>query len=164
MHRQRCCLRFFSNMIEENKYCCEEMKKHFNKELLMTKKDNEDFKNSTKFWICDNTYVDNDLKVRDQCHIIRKDGGSAHRDCNINLKFLSDDFKYLSQEIDNSVLNLIKQKGVYPNEYMRYFEKFKEGLPTKKIFIAPSPEEKLLPKNLNMFLKFGINVNKFFYF
>ena len=151
-------------MIEENKYCCEEMKKNLNKELLMTKKDTEDFKNSTKCWICDNTYVDNDLKVRDQCHIIRKDGGSAHRDCNINLKFLSDDFKYLSQKIDNSVLNLIKQKGVYPNEYIRYFEKFKEGLPTKKIFIAPSPAEKLLPKNLNMFLKFGINVNKFFYF
>ena len=151
-------------MIEENKYCCEEMKKNLNKKLLMTKKDTEDFNNSTKCWICDNTYVDNDLKVRDQCHIIRKDGGSAHRDCNINLKFLSDDFKYLSQKIDNSVLNLIKQKGVYPNEYMRYFEKFKEGLPTKKIFIAPSPAEKLLPKNLNMFLKFGINVNKFFYF
>ena len=140
------------------------MKKNLNKKLLMTKKDTEDFNNSTKCWICDNTYVDNDLKVRDQCHIIRKDGGSAHRDCNINLKFLSDDFKYLSQKIDNSVLNLIKQKGVYPNEYMRYFEKFKEGLPTKKIFIAPSPAEKLLPKNLNMFLKFGINVNKFFYF
>ena len=151
-------------MIEENKYCCEEMKKNLNKKLLMTKKDTEDFNNSTKCWICDNTYVDNDLKVRDQCHIIRIDGGSAHIDCNINLKFLSDDFKYLSQKIDNSVLNLIKQKGVYPNEYMRYFEKFKEGLPTKKIFIAPSPAEKLLPKNLNMFLKFGINVNKFFYF
>ena len=112
------------------------MKKHFNKKLLMTKKDNEDFKNSTKFWICDNTYVDNDLKVRDQCHIIRKDGGSAHRDGNINLKFSSDDFKYLSQEIDNSVLNLIKQKGVYPNEYTRYFEKFKEGLPTKENFYS----------------------------
>ena len=153
MHRQRCCLRFFSNMIEENKYCCEEMKKHFNKELLMTKKDNEDFKNSTKFWICDNTYVDNDLKVRDQCHIIRKDGGSAHRDCNINLKFLSDDFKYLSQEIDNSVLNLIKQKGVNPNEYMRYFEKFKEGLPTKKNFYSSFTGWKITTKECEHVLK-----------
>ena len=153
MHRQRCCLRFFSNMIEENKYCCEEIKKHFNKELLMTKKDNEDFKNSTKFWICDNTYVDNDLKVRDQCHIIRKDGGSAHRDCNINLKFLSDDFKYLSQEIDNSVLNLIKQKGVNPNEYMRYFEKFKEGLPTKENFYSSFTGWKITTKECEHVLK-----------
>ena len=33
-------------MIEESKYCSEMMKKPFNKELVMTKKDNEDFKNS----------------------------------------------------------------------------------------------------------------------
>ena len=44
-------------MIEESKYCSEVMKKHFNKELVMTKEDNEDFKNSTKCWICDNDYV-----------------------------------------------------------------------------------------------------------
>ena len=45
------------------------MKKHFNKELAMTKDDNEDFKNSTKCWICDNNYIDSDVKVRDYCHI-----------------------------------------------------------------------------------------------
>ena len=28
------------------------------------------------------------------------------------------DFKYLSQEFDNSVLDLVKQKGFYPYEYM----------------------------------------------
>ena len=27
------------------------MKNHFNKELVMTKEDNEDFENSTKCWI-----------------------------------------------------------------------------------------------------------------
>ena len=42
-------------MIEENKYCSEVIKKHFNKELVMTKRDNEDVKNSTNCWICDNT-------------------------------------------------------------------------------------------------------------
>ena len=45
------------------------MKKHFNKELAMTKDDNEDFENSTKCWICDNDYIDSDVKVRDHCHI-----------------------------------------------------------------------------------------------
>ena len=30
----------------------------------MTKKDNKNFKNSTKCWICDNVYVENDVKVR----------------------------------------------------------------------------------------------------
>ena len=35
-------------MIEESKYCSDVMKKHFNKELLMTKEDKEDFKGSSK--------------------------------------------------------------------------------------------------------------------
>ena len=47
------------------------MKRHFNKEPVMTKEDNEDFENSTKCWICSNDYVDNDVKVRDHCHITR---------------------------------------------------------------------------------------------
>ena len=36
----------------------------------MTKENNEDFKNSTKCWVCDNDYVDNDVKVRYHYHII----------------------------------------------------------------------------------------------
>ena len=39
---------FISSMIEESKHCSDVMKKHFHKELVMTKKDNEDFENSTK--------------------------------------------------------------------------------------------------------------------
>ena len=37
--------------IEESKYFSEVMKKRFNKKLVMTEEDNEDFKNSTKSWI-----------------------------------------------------------------------------------------------------------------
>ena len=61
---------FNNNMIEESKYCSKVMKRYFNKELVMTREDNENFKNSTKCWICDNDYVDNDVKMRDHCHII----------------------------------------------------------------------------------------------
>ena len=43
------------------------MKKHFNKELLLNK-NNEDFENSTKCQVCDN-YFDGDIKVRDHCKI-----------------------------------------------------------------------------------------------
>ena len=39
---------FINNMIEESKQRNEVTKKHFNKELVMTKEDNENFKNSTK--------------------------------------------------------------------------------------------------------------------
>ena len=48
------------------------IKEHFNKEFMLTKKDNEDFKNSTKYWICDIDYVDNDDEIRDHCCITWK--------------------------------------------------------------------------------------------
>ena len=73
---------FINSMIKESKYYIEVMKKHFNKELMMTKKDNENFKSSTKCWICDNDYDD----VNDHCHITGKYSGSKHRDFNINCK------------------------------------------------------------------------------
>ena len=38
---------FVNSMIEESKYCSDVMRKHFNKELVMTKEENENFKNST---------------------------------------------------------------------------------------------------------------------
>ena len=64
-------------------------KNHFKKELAMTKEDSEDFKNSTKCWICDNDYIDKDVKLRDHCHITGKYRGSPHRDCNINLNSMT---------------------------------------------------------------------------
>ena len=73
-------------MIEESKYCSDVIKKHFNKELVMTKEDDEHFENSAKCWICDNTYVDGDVKARDHFYITGNTRNSAHRDCNINLK------------------------------------------------------------------------------
>ena len=76
---------FINSMIEESNYCSDVMKKYFHKELVMTKKDNEDFQNSTKCWICDNAYVDGDVKIRDHFHVTGKYRGSAHRDCNIKI-------------------------------------------------------------------------------
>ena len=44
----------------------------------MTKKDNEDFKNSTKSWICNHVYVEGNVKVRDHFHITGKYRCSVH--------------------------------------------------------------------------------------
>ena len=38
----------------------------------------------------------------------------------------------MSQEFDNNVLDLVKQKGFYPYEYRIYLEKLKEELPRKE--------------------------------
>ena len=62
------------------------MTKCFNKEFMMTKELNENFKNSAKCCICDNDYVDKGVKVRDNSHFTGKYRGSAHRYCYINLK------------------------------------------------------------------------------
>ena len=77
---------FISSMMEESKYCSDMMKKHFNKELVMTNEDNEDFENSTKSWICDNGYINSDVKIRGHFHITGKHRGFAHRGCKINVK------------------------------------------------------------------------------
>ena len=45
-------------------------------------------------------------------------------------------FKCLSQEFDNNVLNLLKQKGFYRSEYMSDFEKFQKQLPSKEKFYS----------------------------
>ena len=58
-------------MIEGSKYCSDVMKKHLNKEIVITNKDNEYFPNSTKCWICDDDYIDTNVKVRDYFHITR---------------------------------------------------------------------------------------------
>ena len=43
-------------------------------------------------------------------------------------KLRQDELKYLNQEFDNNVLDLIKQEGFYPYEHMSDFEKFKEKI------------------------------------
>ena len=45
-------------------------------------------------------------------------------------------FKLTKQEFQNEQLNLMKQKGIYPYDYMDSFEKFNETeLPTKQHFL-----------------------------
>ena len=54
------------------------------------------------------------------------------------VKNLSDkDFKYLIKEFGSENLELLKQKGAYPYEYMNSFEKLnEEKLPAKKYFYS----------------------------
>ena len=97
------------SMIEESKYCSDVMEKYLDKELVMTKKDNEDFENSTKYWICDNDYIDNYVKVRDYSYITGEFRGSAHRDCNINVK-LKHEIPVVFHNLKNYDLHLIMQE------------------------------------------------------
>ena len=75
----------------------------------MTKKDNEDFENSPTYWIFHNDYIGNDVKVRDHCHVTGKYRGSAHRDCNINVK-LNHKIPVVFHNLKNYDSHLIMQK------------------------------------------------------
>ena len=71
-------------------------------------------------------------------------------------KFKKDDFKYLSLESDMNKIDLVKQNRFYPDEYVTDFQKFKEKLLGKKNFVVLWPTGKLMAKNINMILIFGI--------
>ena len=60
---------FINIIIEESKYCSDMIKKHFTKELVMTKKKKK-IKNSTKCWICEYDYVNNILLTASNFYIL----------------------------------------------------------------------------------------------
>ena len=57
---------------------------------------------------------------------------------------LDEDFKYLVEEFSSKNLDLLKEKGAYPYEYMNSFEKFREKkLPARKSFYSSTKEKKI---------------------
>ena len=78
--------KFIKYIFKEYDYCRNVMKKYFNKNLIMTAKQNEEFEKSNICWICGKLIDLDDNKVRDHCHITGKYRGSSHWNCNINLK------------------------------------------------------------------------------
>ena len=82
---------FINSMIKESKYYSEVMKQHFNKELVMTKKDNAE------------------AKVGYHCHITGKYRHSGHRDCNTNVK-LNQKISFVFHNVGNYDFHLYMQE------------------------------------------------------
>ena len=70
-------------MLEEFGYCKKVMKKHFNKSLIMSEKE-ENFQSSNRCWKCEKLI--DDEQVKDHCHIAGIYGGAAYWSCNVDLK------------------------------------------------------------------------------
>ena len=64
-----------------------------------------------------------------------------------------DDFKCLSQEFDNNILDLVQQKVFYPYEYMTDFKRFKEQLPSKEKLCSSLTGQKISNKEYDHILK-----------
>ena len=57
---------------------------------------------------------------------------------------VDEDFKYLVKEFVFENLELLKQKGAYPYEYMNSFKRFdKEKLPARKHFFSSTKKGKI---------------------
>ena len=117
--------KFIEAILQEEKHCKETMKKCFNKDLRMSKKDEELFKQETSCHICGKSYLKDDIKVRDYCHITGLYRGSSHSTCNINLR--------LTYKIPVVFHNL---KGYDGHFIMQEIGKFK-----KKINVIPKSME-----------------------
>ena len=77
---------FIKAIFQEHKYCRKIIKKHFNKNLVMTEEEEHLFQQSNSCWICKKLIDNDEEKVRDHCHITGKFRGAAHWSCNINLQ------------------------------------------------------------------------------
>ena len=67
------------------------------------------------------------------------------------------DFKYLSEEFSGKYLEVVKEKGIYPYEYLNSFKKFNQTeLPSKNKFFSSLKMRVLVKKTIKKLKIFGI--------
>ena len=108
----------------------------------MIKEDNENFESSTKCWICDNSFVESNVKVRDHCCVTGKYRGASHVDCNIKVSW-----KYKSPAVFHNL------KKYDAHLIMQVFGKF-----NFKINVIPIGSEKYIIISLDNRLVFIDNL------
>ena len=103
------------------------IKKHFNKNPIMSAKEEERFQLSNSCWMYDKLFDLGDDKARDHCHITGKYGGAAHWICNINLKLpkkfpviLNNLRGYDSHLIIKEISKLDVKLSIIPNGLEKY--------------------------------------------
>ena len=84
--RKNAVYKFIQCIFKEYDYCKRVRKKRFNKNSVMGAEQNEEFERTNICWICSKLINIGENKVRDHCHITRKNRGATHWICNINLK------------------------------------------------------------------------------
>ena len=84
---------------------------------MIRREEEKHFQSSKIWWVCEKLIDDDNVNVRDHCHLTNKFIGAAHWSCNMNssldklVKNLSDnDIKYLTEEFGSKNLELLKKK------------------------------------------------------
>ena len=88
-----CIKQFLDSIYDEVDNCKSIIREHFNKQLVMSRKDNIDFKNAKRCHICKKRYREDDEPVRDHCHVSGKYRGSAHNACNLKWQISAEKLK-----------------------------------------------------------------------
>ena len=107
------------------------MKKHFNKNLIMTKEEENLFQKSNSRWMFKKLIDNDEEKVRDHCHVTGKFGGDTHKNCNINFQLTKNvpvifhnlrgyDSHLIFNELDKFDVKI----KVIPNGLQKYMEFF----------------------------------------
>ena len=122
---------FIKAVLKEYKYCRKIIKKHFNKNLVMTEEEEHLFQQINNCWLCKKLIDNDDEKVRDHCHLTGKFRGAAHWDCNIQFQLtkkipiIFHNLKGYDSHLIFSKLNKFDVKiNVIPNgleKYMTFF-------------------------------------------
>ena len=131
--------KFIKSIFNEYDYCRKIMKKHFNRNFIMSAEENEKFEMANICWICGRLIENYDNKVRYHCHITGKYRGAEHCSCNINLK--------ITKKVPVIFHNL---KGYDSHLIFKKLSKF-NGL---KISVIPNGLEKYMAFTLNKNLVF----------
>ena len=79
-------LNLLKQFSKSNNYCKKVMKKHFNKNLITTGREEKQFQSRNTCWICGKLIDNDDEKLRDHCRINSNFRGAAHWRCYIILQ------------------------------------------------------------------------------
>ena len=115
------------HLLEEQNEIKEIIKQNFNKRMIISKKEQNDFENAKSCHICNKESNNKDVPVRDHCHVTGKYSGSAHTDCNLSYRLTNKiyvifnylrgyDSNLIMQEIGKFSNNVI----IIPNNMEKY--------------------------------------------
>ena len=95
--------------------------------MIISKKEQNDFKNAKSCHICNKKYNNEDVPVRDHCHVRGKYRGSAHTDCNLSYRLTNKIYVifhnlrgYDSHLIMQGIGKFNKYINVIPNNMEKY--------------------------------------------
>ena len=125
-------------ILKEYDYCKRIMKKHFNKNLVMSVDEEGRIQLANSCWICDKLIDAGDEKVQDHCHVTGKLRGAAHFSCNVNCK--------LSKKV-RLILNVLR--GYNSHLIIKEIGKF-----DVKVIVIPNGLEKYMDFTVNKSLVF----------